>query len=179
MSKAHRLTSSSSNLIDHLRGDDCIGLGTHAVSYHYCEFANSLTLEPTSVVGSLVRQLAEQVSYIPQTVRRAYHKLSRAPPSLTVLLELLHEIAEEHFPKTYIVTDGIDECPDRSLFLHLIHSLRNKDWKQSKCSILISSRPEYDLRCAWQTSISLRFCRNMSSLPSRCTSVKSFVRYPN
>lgn len=148
-SKCVNLHLSSSNLIDHLREDHLLGLNSHAVAYHYCEFASSPTLEPIYVAGSLVRQLTEQVNKIPQAVRRAYHKLSGASPSLTVLLELFHDIAEDHLLTTYIVIDGVDECPDRSPMLGLIHTLRHMVWRKSTCKILVSSRPEYDLRNAW------------------------------
>ncbi|KAH7363690.1 hypothetical protein BKA66DRAFT_552081 [Pyrenochaeta sp. MPI-SDFR-AT-0127] len=147
-----------SNVINHLREPSTLSQAlSQAVIYHYCEFTSMATLEPTNILGSLVRQLAELVHTFPQSVRDAYHKFSRDPPNHEVLTNLLNEITETYFATVFIIIDGIDECLNLESVLQLCHSIRNLPQKASHLKIMVSSRPEYGLRKAWseQPAISI------------------------
>jgi hypothetical protein len=140
------LTLSSSNLIEYLQQSYPV---SQAVVYHYCEFGNASSLKPETVVGSLMRQLAEQLTTFPQLLRHAYHKLSRDPPALDFLVSLLQQLVGTCFRKAYVVIDGVDECPDRELLLQALHNMRTLAGSTAQLHILVSSRPEYDLLKAW------------------------------
>lgn len=65
-------------MINHMIGSPQSQTGTGALAYHYCDFTNPPSLDPTKIVGSLVRQLALQMDKIPLTIQNLYHKCSGA-----------------------------------------------------------------------------------------------------
>jgi hypothetical protein len=140
------LILSSSNLIEYLQQAYPV---SQTVVYHYCEFGNASSLEPETVVGSLVRQLAEQLTTFPQLLRHAYHKLSRNPPALGFMISLLQQLVESYFRNTYVVIDGVDECPNREPLLQALHEMRISADSTTQLQILVSSRPDYDLLKPW------------------------------
>ena len=116
--------------------------------YHYCDFANPQSLDATQVMGSLVRQLVEQMETFPPQVRDVYNKCSRDGASIHALVTLLNDLAVTAFKKITIIIDGIDENPDRQPLLDAVQKLRQRTWNPVQLGILLSSRPEYDIRQA-------------------------------
>jgi hypothetical protein len=96
-----------------------------------------------------VRQLAEQLTTFPQLLRHAYHKFSRDPPALQSLISLLQQLVRTCFRKAYVVIDGIDECSDHRPLLQALYDMRSSTDSTAPLRILVSSRPDYDLRRAW------------------------------
>lgn len=137
-------------MIEHLH-KTCSPLS--AVAYHYCDFTDAATLEPQCIAGSLVRQLVEQTSTFPEQVRHAYHEFSRSSVSLNILISILRYMMESCFEAVYFVIDGVDECPTREQLLQLLHTMEKCSAGMSCLNILVSSRPENDLRKAWSTRI--------------------------
>lgn len=125
--------------------------------YHYCDFANAATLEPRQIVGSLVRQLAEQPKLFPSSIRDSYYVFSRSSPAIDILVSFLHELIERYYDAVYVVIDGVDECSERQSLLRILHAVEQHPSSVDRLKILVSSRPEYDLRKAWsmRSSISI------------------------
>ncbi|KAF2493876.1 HET-domain-containing protein [Lophium mytilinum] len=137
-----------SAIIDNLQASCSVGPVPKAIAYHYCDFANPPTLDVTSVIGSLVRQLVEQMDRVPSAVRDRYHQRCTDFPEVETFIGLLEETATQSFEVTYLIIDGIDECPNRCTLLRNIEKLRRLAWNKGQCRILLSSRPEYDIRQA-------------------------------
>ena len=124
---------------------------SRAVAYHYCEFSNPATLDPSKIVGSLVRQLALQMGYIAPAVQNLYNEYSGQIPPLAALFELLRHMIGETLDTTYLIIDGLDECPDRRLLLDGMQRLLKPSSCAYSVKVLLASRPEYDIRQALST----------------------------
>jgi hypothetical protein len=142
----------SSSVIDYIIGHSQDQTGAVALAYHYCDFANSSTLDPSKIMGSLVRQLAQQMDAISSEIQNMYNKFSGQPPQLHKLFEVLDCIAKQTFEMTYLVIDGLDECLNRQLVLDGIRQLCKASDHTKSLKVLLSSRPEYDIRQALSTT---------------------------
>ena len=125
--------------------------GSEAVTYHYCDFSNPLSLDPCEIVGCLLRQLALQTNDIPPAIQNLYHKCSGQRPQLTMLCEVLEAVIKQTFEMTYLIIDGIDESPNRQVILDKIQQLCKASNTTNRLRILLASRPEYDIRQALST----------------------------
>lgn len=133
----------SSHIVNYLENKIAQDSARGAILYHYCEFAVSDTLDHHQIVRSLLRQLVESRVKLPQEVENLYFNSRGQPPKLSVLLETFRSIIIQASEPIYILIDGLDEFPDRHDLLDIIQDL-NKD--TSLIRVLLSSRPEYDLR---------------------------------
>jgi hypothetical protein len=122
--------------------------GSQTLAYHYCDFANPPTLDPAKIVGSLVRQLALQKNNISPEIRSLYHKYSGQSLQLSMLFEALDHVIKQNLETTYIIIDGLDESPNRSYLLNGIRQLCEAPDNSISLRVLLSSRPEYDIRQA-------------------------------
>ena len=143
-------------MINHIISSPQKQASSRALAYHYCEFSNPATLDPSNIVGSLVRQVTMQMDSIPPAVQDLYHKCSGQAPQLDALLDLLYNITMETFETTYLILDGLDESPERELLLQGLRRLSEATNSTRSVVMLLSSRPEYDIRqalCATPTFI--------------------------
>jgi hypothetical protein len=136
-----RLISPSSSVINHISGSPQDRIGSKALAYHYCDFANPPTLDPNKIVGSLVRQLALHMSNITSAIQELCYKCSGQPPQLDILFELLGNVTKQNFETTYLIIDGLDESPNRRLFLDETRQLCKASDNKSSLKVLLSSRP--------------------------------------
>ena len=89
---------------------------------------------------------------ITPAIRDLYHRYSEQSPQLDMLFEVLDQIVRGTFEKTYLVIDGLDESPNRQLLLDGIRQLCQALDSTNSLKVLISSRPEYDIRQALSTT---------------------------
>jgi hypothetical protein len=63
------------------------------------------------LLGSIIRQLINQQTDIPEDVRELYHEHTRdgLQPNLAEFSKLLRSITS-HFSRVYIIVDALDEC---------------------------------------------------------------------
>ena len=137
---------------NHIIGSPQHQTGTEALAYHYCDFANPPNLDPSKIVGSLVRQLALQMDKIPLTIQNLYHECSGQSPQLNMLFEVLDRIFKQTFETTYLIIDGLDESPKWQFLLDGMRQLCKASDNTNSLKILLSSRPEYDIRQALSTA---------------------------
>lgn len=97
-------------------------------------------------MGSLVRQLVSILDRIPSAVIDMYHKSSGEAPQFDMLTELLEKVVEQTLKTTYIIIDGLDECPSRQILIDTMERLRRTSKNTNSVKILLSSRPEYDIK---------------------------------
>ncbi|KAL7950636.1 ankyrin repeat-containing domain protein [Trichoderma barbatum] len=122
------------HLLDNVRDDPHIG-----IAYIYCNFRRHDEQTAEKLLTSLLKQLAQLQSSLPQIVKDLYekHEKSRTRPSLVEITAALHSVAET-FSRIFIVIDALDECQDlsRLRLLDEIFNLQNK----TKANIFATSR---------------------------------------
>lgn len=69
-----------------------------------------------------------------------------------MLLEVLDDIVKEAFETTYLIIDGLDESPNRRLLLDGMHQLCKASDHTNSLRVLLSSRPEHDIRQVLSTT---------------------------
>ena len=122
-----------------------------ALAYHFCDYKERSSYDPTSILGSLVAQLAAQ----DQACFSCAHSLYQdhhpdegleSPYTTEGLRECLVEMMEslEH---AYIAVDALDECTvNRASFLGLLHSLN--DFPNDTIKTLYTGREDLDIQNA-------------------------------
>ncbi|SLM35735.1 P-loop containing nucleoside triphosphate hydrolase [Lasallia pustulata] len=100
----------ASHVIDTLLGE--IDPDDSAISYFYCEYSDSRTLETFNVFGSILKQLLSRKPMLPEqvatTIKQIYAE-GMSMPSRDDLVKLLRSVLGL-YSRTYIVIDGLDEC---------------------------------------------------------------------
>jgi hypothetical protein len=76
-------------------------------------------------------------------------------PSNKSLLKALRTIVAA-FPRTYIILDALDECPERDELLEYLQEAAG--WKLDKLRLLVTSRPLKDIEEALDTVGARRIC---------------------
>ena len=104
---------------------------TISVAYIYCNFRRKDEQKIDDLLASLLKQLAQGQSSLPDSVKDLYdrHKVKRTRLSLDETLRSLHSVAAM-YSRVFIVVDALDECQVsdncRSRFLSEIFNLQVK-----------------------------------------------------
>jgi hypothetical protein len=104
---------------------------TVSIAYIYCNFRRKDDQKTDDLLASLLKQLAQGQSSLPDNVKDLYdrHKIKRTRPSLDETLRYLHSVAAI-YSRVFIVVDALDECQVydncRSRFLSEIFNLQVK-----------------------------------------------------
>lgn len=123
---------------------------TPAVIYFYCDFKDSLKQTTVGLLGSLIAQLIQKKSEIPDDIENLYQRCDggEKPPSVSNLGRCLYSIVKE-FSKVVVIIDALDECVERdSLFEKL-------EWLQGNTNLLITSRGELEIKLQFENLPSL------------------------
>jgi hypothetical protein len=134
------------------------------IAYYYCTFRDAATQKPSHILGSFVRQLAEQNedAFVSCKSFHENHHPAGRPPSLPTEAELgdLLQQMSQHFNEVSLVLDGLDECGhaagiDRTELIRVLSNLH--EHSKGTIRIAIASRKEHDIAsCLTQfTSISI------------------------
>jgi hypothetical protein len=111
-------------------------------AYIYCNFRRQADQKTEALLGSLLKQLAQGLSSLPESVKFLYdtHKDKRTRPSLDEILGALQSVAAA-YSRVFIIVDALDECQVsdncRQGFLSSLFNL------QTKCgaNLFATSRP--------------------------------------
>ncbi|KAJ7574226.1 ankyrin repeat-containing domain protein [Mycena floridula] len=112
-------TTLSSIIVDHLQSRSGPDM---AVLYIYCDYTRQTDQTPTQLVGTLLKQLVQHQSSIPDHILALYDNYSSrgAFPTSAELLTALHTEAS-FYHRVYIILDALDESSEsnqaRKLFL--------------------------------------------------------------
>jgi hypothetical protein len=81
------------------------------IAYLYCNFRRQHEQKPADLLVSLLKQLFQERTPMPETIRSLYdrHKDKRSRPSLDEILKELHSVVRL-YSKVYIIIDALDEC---------------------------------------------------------------------
>ncbi|MCJ1394650.1 hypothetical protein MMC18_007530 [Xylographa bjoerkii] len=113
-----------------------------AIAYVYCDYKDPKTQSEIQLLSSIIRQLAEQSKPLPPEVNAFRDKYAekRRHPTADERISLMRTISE-HFERTYVFVDALDECAEtnRERFLRLTKSIEHF------VSLFITSRPHLHL----------------------------------
>ena len=88
---------------------------------------------------------------ISPAIQQIYYSHSGQAPQLNMLFELLDHVISQSFETTYLIIDGLDESPNRRLLIDGMRRLCKALDNTNSLKVLLSSRPEYDIRQALST----------------------------
>jgi hypothetical protein len=145
----------TSIVVEHLnakfQNDTSIG-----IAYLYCNFKRQQEQKPADLLSSLLKQLVQEKSSVPESVKSLYerHKNKGSRPSLEEILKSLHSIATD-YSRVFILIDALDEFQisnaDRKKFLLEVFKLQNK----TGTNIFATSRFIPEIMKEFEGSISL------------------------
>ncbi|EUC34783.1 hypothetical protein COCCADRAFT_35604 [Bipolaris zeicola 26-R-13] len=83
----------------------------NGIAYIYCNFKRQDEQTLEDLLASVLKQLAQARSSLPQTVRSLYdkHRSMKARPSIDDISVALHSVVAE-FSRVFILVDALDEC---------------------------------------------------------------------
>lgn len=113
--------------------------------YFYCDFKDSAKQNSVNIYGSLISQLIEKATEIPDEVDALYSKCNNRPAALKHLKNVFSGLIRS-LSKVFIIIDGLDECTDRANFLDGLLELRNRP--TGNTNVLITSRNDPATRLA-------------------------------
>lgn len=153
----------ASIVIDHLwnkvRTDD-IG-----VAYMYCDYLKYREQTPVHLVGSLLKQLAEQQNPISKSIQNYYdgHKSSNTDPNPEGAFEVLKAECD-NWSQIFIIIDAMDECSEKdSARKSVIKGLRSLQGSKV-VNILVTSRPIPSILCDLEVSERLEIRANSEDI---------------
>ena len=124
------------NLCDRARAQDA------TVACFYFDFAAQNEQSPTSVLGSLLKQLVCGQGEIPEEISRAYEDQKNAiggrGPRLSDIVKMIHTASSKRH--TFICIDALDECVAGHL-VKLLGSLNQIIEKAPGARIFVTGRP--------------------------------------
>lgn len=145
----------TSIIVEHLlatfRNDPSIG-----IAYLYCNFQRQQEQKPADLLVSLLKQLIQERSSIPENIKSLYdlHKDKRTRPSFEEILKALHSVIAS-YSRAFIIIDALDECQVsngcRKRLLSEIFSLQDK----TGASFFATSRFIPEIMKEFEGSISL------------------------
>lgn len=113
--------------------------------YFYCDFKDPAKQNSVNIYGSLIAQLIEQVTGIPDEVDALYSKCNMRPAALEHLKNVFSRLIQS-FSKVFIIIDGLDECADRANVLDGLLELKNSP--NGNTNVLVTSRNDPTTRLA-------------------------------
>ena len=130
----------SSLVVDRL-SDQTKGENT-AVTCFYFNFAARTEQSVTSMLGSLLKQVASRMEKIPEEISQAFQKqkeaLSGRKPQLVDVVKMLQLITSSY--RTFMCIDALDECTALQRF-RLFDSLKQILEKSPRTRIFVTGRP--------------------------------------
>jgi len=126
------------------------------IAYLYCNFRRKDEQKAEDLLASLLRQLSQTWSSLPDSVKALYdrHNDQRTRPSFDEILRVLQSVAAM-YPRVFIVVDALDECQAsdgcRSKFLLEIFNVQAK----TEANIFATSRPLPDIEREFKECLSL------------------------
>ena len=130
----------TSIVIDHLTSNFSTDPGV-GIAYLYCDFRQKHQQKPQDLLTSLLKQLSERRSTLPESVKSLCdaHEKKRTRPSLDEISRTLQSVVGT-YSRIIIIVDALDECQDfgdhRTRFLSVIFELQSK----YRVSIFATSR---------------------------------------
>ena len=153
----------ASIVIDHLwnkvRTD---GIG---VAYIYCDYLKYREQTPIHLVGSLLKQLAEQKNPISGSLKSYYdeHKNSNTDPTPKRAFEVLKTECDS-WSRIFIIVDALDECSEKDATRQRVVEGLQSLQGSKKINILVTSRPIPSILWDFEVSERLKIRANSADI---------------
>jgi hypothetical protein len=115
-----------------------------AISYYYCDYSDLPTLNISSVLGTIIKQLLERFTDIPGDVEGKLNQCYRSGtkiPDHNLLAAILYSVVDL-FSRVFILIDGIDELGKEEQNIVLSVVKRLGQLKSIEVKVFVSSRRE-------------------------------------
>lgn len=141
------------------------------LTYYYCDFSDQRSLEPQSLLGTILKQLLEMIVIplaLEQQLERCYRPHTRTATAQELFLALLEVLPL--FSKVYVLIDGLDEYrkEDLTLILPMLEQLSRLACPTIK--MVLFSREDNAIFHSFKAYPRIRISIDMISLD-----IKSFV----
>lgn len=166
----------SSVIVDHLcskyRTDTHVG-----IAYIYCNFQQQQQQTPEDLLLSLLKQLLQKRSPIPESIRTLHerHRREHTRPSRTEILEALKSVGAE-YTRVLIIVDALDECGvsdgERREFVSAIFNLQRK----TEANLFVTSRFNDAIVRLFHSALSLQIRANEEDVLSYLDRQMSFMQ---
>jgi ankyrin repeat domain-containing protein 50 len=127
------------------------------VAYFYFDFNDKGKQIVGDLLGSLIAQLAAQLTELPQGLDALYLKSQSGQhrPNVNDLLVVLKEVTVGPH-QVYVAIDALDECTEREELLQMIEHATS--WKSGNLHLITTSRRERDLEEVLQGLVTSCIC---------------------
>jgi Cdc6-like AAA superfamily ATPase len=126
------------------------------IAYMYCTYRNRLEQTPIRLLASLLKQLLQELRFIPEGLKNLYeyHIAKNTFPTLDEVSKILNsEMAR--YSKVFIVIDALDECADddgaREILLSEVNALQTTN----PMNLMVTSRPILKIEQKFQKAMQL------------------------
>lgn len=121
------------------------------VAYIYCDYLKHGEQSPINLVGSLLRQLAEQQNPISGSLKNYYdeHRRSNTNPSPERAFEVLKADCGI-WSRIYIIIDALDECSEKDATRQIVVKGLLSLQCSKRINILVTSRPIPSILCNFE-----------------------------
>ncbi|KAJ6088094.1 hypothetical protein N7499_004276 [Penicillium canescens] len=132
--------------------EDCSLDPSKLLGYWYFQFSVDATKSTDTLARSLIRQLSRSPLLPAVTKIWEDHHLRGSQPGSNAVFAVLYDLLSNVTGDVYLVFDALDECPDdeeckeRGPVLDLLDGLLGRQSKQVRIHILVTSRPEQDIK---------------------------------
>jgi ankyrin repeat domain-containing protein 50 len=136
----------SSTIIEHMK-EHCKKPGI-ALAYFYFDFNDPEKQKISNLVSCLLAQLCNKLDDLPDQLKVLYKGCSEGQHRASVHdLKVILPLVVKDIEDVFIVIDGLDECAkigERGELLTLVEEIHA--WSLSKLHLLVTSRPEPDIK---------------------------------
>ena len=121
------------------------------VAYIYCDYLKHGEQTSLDLVGSLLKQLAEQQNPISESLKDYHdeHKRSNTHPTLARAFEVLKAECD-NMSRIFTIVDALDECSEKDATRHTVVKGLLSLQGSKRINILVTSRPIPSILCKFE-----------------------------
>lgn len=132
--------------------EDCSLDPSKFLGYWYFQFGDDATQSIDAMIRSLIRQLSRSPLAPEVTKIWEDHHLRGSQPDTNAVSDALDGLLSRSTGDVYLIFDALDECPEdekskeRALVLDFFERLLERQSKEARVHILVTSRGEQDIK---------------------------------
>lgn len=122
--------------------------GSFGVGFVYCDFQQRAQQKAVDILASLLKQLIQKLSAVPEIVRSLYKEHKNNTSSSCPIGDIAKALqsAVSSYARVFIVIDALDECEDRSKLLTEISKIQ----VQTQANLFTTSRPIQEIKIEFE-----------------------------
>lgn len=131
---------------------------SQGLGFYFFDFREDKTQGVGNLLRALLKQFSRQLPIAFQDLESLYQSAEAGgrQPTIDELLVTLHKMLQ-HYDHSFIVMDALEECSDREERDRLLDALADiEGWDRIRLHILVTSRPETDIKSAMEDGTAFR-----------------------